>query len=77
LPAFNNNQQSVDLHHKCQEWLIRQEFKIEMLTRHRWLTPIILATEEAEIRRISGSKPWQIVPKTLSQKNPSQKRAGE
>jgi hypothetical protein len=42
-----------------------------------WLTPIILATQEAEIRRIMvGSQPRQIVYETLSQKSPSQKRAG-
>jgi hypothetical protein len=35
--------------------------------------PTILATEEAQIRRIS---PWQIVHETLSKKNPSQQRAG-
>jgi hypothetical protein len=44
---------------------------------HRWLTPVILATQEAEIRRITvPSQPAQIVCETLSQKNPSQKRAG-
>jgi hypothetical protein len=31
--------------------------------RHWWLTPVILATQEAEIRRISvRSQPGQIVP---------------
>jgi hypothetical protein len=40
------------------------------------LTPIILPTQEAEIRRIVVQiLPWQILLKTLSQKNPSQKRA--
>jgi hypothetical protein len=39
--------------------------------------PIILATQEAEIRRIMvQSQPKQIVQETLSQKNPSQMRAG-
>jgi hypothetical protein len=39
------------------------------------LTPIILATQEAEIRRIMvGSQPGIIVLETLSQKNPSQKK---
>jgi hypothetical protein len=33
---------------------------------------VILTTEEAEIRRFSG----QIVPKTLSRKRPTRKRAG-
>jgi hypothetical protein len=43
----------------------------------RWLIPIILATQGAEIRRISvQSQPRQIVCETLSQKNPSQKRVG-
>jgi hypothetical protein len=40
--------------------------------------PIILTTQEAEIRRISvRSQPEQIVLETLPQKNLSQKRAGE
>jgi hypothetical protein len=39
--------------------------------------PVILATHVAEIRRITvQSHPRQIVLKTLSRKNPSQKRAG-
>jgi hypothetical protein len=43
----------------------------------RWLTPVILATQEAEIRKIvTRSQPRPIVCKTLSQENPSQKRAG-
>jgi hypothetical protein len=42
-----------------------------------WLMPIILATQEAEIRKIEfQSQPGQIVHETLSRKNPSQKRAG-
>jgi hypothetical protein len=41
------------------------------------LTPVILATQEAEIRQIVvQSQPREIVLKTLSQKNPSQTRAG-
>jgi hypothetical protein len=39
--------------------------------------PVILATQEAEMRRIEvRSQPGQIVHKTLSLKNPSQERAG-
>jgi hypothetical protein len=45
--------------------------------KHQWLTPVILATQEAEIRRIKvRSQPGQIVHKTLFGKIPSQKRAG-
>jgi hypothetical protein len=41
------------------------------------VTPVILATQEAEIRRITvWGQPGQIVHETLSGKNPSQKRAG-
>jgi hypothetical protein len=44
------------------------------LARCQWLTPVILATQEAEIRRIAvQSQPWQIVHKTLSQKYSSRK----
>jgi hypothetical protein len=40
--------------------------------------PIILATQESEIRRITvQSQPWQIILKTLfKKKNPIQNRAG-
>jgi hypothetical protein len=42
-----------------------------------WLTPAILATQEAEIRRISvQSQPGQIVLETLSQKNPLHTKKG-
>jgi hypothetical protein len=46
----------------------------EQLAEGQWLTPVILATQEAETRGIMvQSQPEQIVYKTLSQKNPSQK----
>jgi hypothetical protein len=39
--------------------------------------PIIIATQEAEIRRLQvQSQSEQIVPEALSGKSPSQKRAG-
>jgi single-stranded DNA-specific DHH superfamily exonuclease len=44
--------------------------------RSWWLTPVIAATQEAEIRTEVRSQPRQTVYKTLSQKYPSQKRAG-
>jgi hypothetical protein len=41
----------------------------------QWLTPVILATQEAKIRRIEVlSQPRHIVHENLSLKNPSQKR---
>jgi hypothetical protein len=41
----------------------------------QWLMPVIIATQEAEIRRILvRSQPRQIVHNTLSQKKPSQKK---
>jgi hypothetical protein len=43
----------------------------------RWLTPVILATQEAEIRKITiRSQPGQIVLEILSGKPPHRSRAG-
>jgi hypothetical protein len=43
-------------------------------TRCQWLTPVILATQEAEIRRFAvGSQPMQVVCETPSQKYLTQK----
>jgi hypothetical protein len=43
--------------------------KYTIVARSWWLMPVILATQEAEIRRIEvRNQPRQIVPKTLSRK---------
>jgi hypothetical protein len=45
-------------------------------TRHQWLMPMILATQEAEIRRFAvWSQPRQVVLETLSRKMPIQKKS--
>jgi site-specific recombinase XerC len=57
-PSFSNNKHT----------------KVLTVARRQWLTPVILATQEAEIRRIKvQSQPGQIAHKTLSRKNSSQK----
>jgi hypothetical protein len=44
-------------------------FVYEVQPGHQWLTPVILATQEAEIRRMAiRSQPGQILRKTLSGK---------
>jgi hypothetical protein len=51
--------------------------KVNVLTGCQWLTPVIPAIQEAEIRRITvQSQLGQIVRETLSRKTISQKRAG-
>jgi hypothetical protein len=48
-------------------------FKIQLLPRCQWLTPIIPTTQEADIRRITVlGQPRQIVHQILSRKNPLQ-----
>jgi hypothetical protein len=45
--------------------------RINPKARCWWLTPVLLASQEAKIRRnMVGSQPGQIVLETLSQKNP-------
>jgi hypothetical protein len=42
-------------------------YKSQRVTRHWWLTPVILATQEADVRRIMVRRqPRQIVPETIS-----------
>jgi hypothetical protein len=44
-------------------------------TTHQWQTPVIPATQEAEIRRIAvRSQPGQIAQETLSRKKPITKK---
>jgi hypothetical protein len=51
------------------------EEKLKIQVRCQWLTPVISATQEAEIRRIEvQSQPRQIVQETLSQKKPFTKK---
>jgi hypothetical protein len=55
---------------------VRRNLKVktEEKAKHWWLTPVILATPEAEIRRIKvGGQLGQILLQTLSQKYPTQK----
>jgi hypothetical protein len=52
--------------HSCDIFPEYNIFK-KSLVGHWWLTLVVLATEEAEIRRIAvQSQPRQIVPETLS-----------
>jgi hypothetical protein len=52
--------------------------KNSITARCWWLMPIILATQEAEIRRITvQSQPGQVVCETLSQKYLTEKRLVE
>jgi hypothetical protein len=56
-------------------WTLKR-LKITLWTRRRWLTPVILATQEAEVRKIPvGSQLQQKVCKTLSQKHLIHKKA--
>jgi hypothetical protein len=54
-----------------------QVSKLIYFTERQWLTPLILATQKAEIRRITvQSQLGKLVHEIISGKNPSQKRAG-
>jgi hypothetical protein len=55
--------------------ILDRKVKEEIVSWAQWLMPVILDTQEAEIRRIAvQSQPGQIVHETLSQKYPTQKR---
>jgi hypothetical protein len=56
---------------------IVQGTKTRKRSGRRWLTPVILATQEVEIRRNSGSKPtWANSSRDPILKNTSPERAG-
>jgi hypothetical protein len=64
---------SINVVHYC-TWLVIYLLQEKVLAGCRWLTPVILATPEAEIRRIKvQSQPGEIVHETLSRKYPSHK----
>jgi hypothetical protein len=53
---------------------VSKGFKIDLLSPHQWLMPVILSTEEEEIRKMAGSSPKQTVFETLSQKKSHHKK---
>jgi hypothetical protein len=60
-------------------WLIvfQGTLEVNILSQCRWLRPVILATQKAEIRRIMvQSQPRQIVHETLSQKKKPHHKKG-
>jgi hypothetical protein len=65
-----------EIHNDAVEWK-KPATRVYTEVGRTWLTPVIPATQEAEIRRIEvPSQPGQIVFETLSQKYPTQKRSG-
>jgi hypothetical protein len=68
IPAYSKNCSHVPLRILAHLKNVKSEKKKKICgAGHRWLTPVILATQEAENRRITvGSQPGQIVHETLS-----------
>jgi hypothetical protein len=63
--------------HREQNTYACTSYETQIVARCQWLTFVILATQEAEIRRISfQSQPGQIVHESLSRKTLHKKRAG-
>jgi hypothetical protein len=59
------------------EALSHSSKKMLLVVGHPWLRPVILVTQEAEIRKIVvQSQPEQIVRRTLSLKNHHKKKVG-
>jgi hypothetical protein len=64
-------------HHNYQRSKIPSSLKKKYTFGHLWLAPVMLATQEAEIRKISvQSQPRPKVHKTQSQKTLHKNRAG-
>jgi hypothetical protein len=64
----------LGLYPEVGERQVQRSYQKEMEAEHQWLMPVILATQKAEIRRITvQSQPGQIVCKILSQKRWSDK----
>jgi hypothetical protein len=67
LNSWNMKVQTVEYSHKLFYTTILYLTSKRLLAECQWLTPVILATQEAEIRRIVvQSQPSQIVLETLS-----------
>jgi hypothetical protein len=65
----------VELFLSKREALSQTPVLTKKIARGWWLMPIILVTQELEIRRIAvSSQPREIVHETLSQKHPSRKK---